>query len=64
MMNNPPPVKGPNIRIPVIIRIKGRGFINQGSTVVSSTHRSRHGLKALLGADLGSLGIRLSGFKV
>ena len=31
MINNPPPVKGLNIRIPIIIPIKGRGFINHGS---------------------------------
>ena len=30
-INKPPPFKGPNIRIPSIIPIKGRGFINQGS---------------------------------
>ena len=27
MINNPPPFKGLNIRIPIIIPIKGRGFI-------------------------------------
>ena len=42
-MNKPPPCKAPNIRIPIIIPIKGRGFIiipikgrgfiNQGSTL-------------------------------
>ena len=31
MINNPPPCNGLNIRIPIIIPIKGRGFINQGS---------------------------------
>ena len=30
MMNTPPPFKGPNIRIPIRIPIKGKGFINQG----------------------------------
>ena len=34
MINNPPPFKGLNdIRIPIITQIKGRGFINQGSTL-------------------------------
>ena len=31
MINKPPPFKGLPIRIPIIIPIKGRGFINQGS---------------------------------
>ena len=31
MINNPPPFKCVNIRIPIIIPIKGRGFMNQGS---------------------------------
>ena len=31
MINNPPPFKA--LRIPIIIPTKGRGFINQGSTV-------------------------------
>ena len=30
----PPPLKGLSIRIPIIIPIKGRGFINQGSTLL------------------------------
>ena len=33
MMNNPPPFKGLNIRIPSTIPIKGRGVINHGSTL-------------------------------
>ena len=33
MINKPPAFKGLNIRIPIIIPIKGRGFINQGSTL-------------------------------
>ena len=33
MINNPPPFKGLNTRIPIIIPMKGRGFINQGSTL-------------------------------
>ena len=31
MINKPLPLKGLNIRIPIIIPVKGRGFINQGS---------------------------------
>ena len=31
MINNPPPVKGFTIGILIIIPIKGKGFINQGS---------------------------------
>ena len=34
MMNEPPPFKGLNTRIPIIIPIKGRGFINQGSGLI------------------------------
>ena len=35
MINKPPPFKGLNMRMPIIIiiPIKGRGFINQGSTL-------------------------------
>ena len=33
MINEPPRFKGLNIRIPTIIPIQGRGFINQGSTL-------------------------------
>ena len=31
MINKPSPVKGLNVRIPITILIKGRGFINHGS---------------------------------
>ena len=31
MINKPPPFKDLNIRIPIMIPIKGRGFINHGS---------------------------------
>ena len=34
MINKPPPFKGLKIRIPIIVPIRGRGFINQGSGVV------------------------------
>ena len=37
MINKPPPFKGLNIRIPIIIPIKGRGFINHGSGLLSSS---------------------------
>ena len=30
MINNPPPLKGLNIRIPMRNLIKERGFVNQG----------------------------------
>ena len=33
MINKPPPFKGLNIGIPIITPIKGRGFMNQGSTL-------------------------------
>ena len=33
MINKHPPFKGLHIRIPIIIPIKGRGFINHGSTL-------------------------------
>ena len=33
MIHKPRPFKGLNIRIPIIIPIKGRGFINRGSTL-------------------------------
>ena len=36
MINKPSPFKGLNIKIPIIIPIKGRGFINQGSGVLSN----------------------------
>ena len=33
MINKPPPFKGLNIRIPIIIPIMGRGFTSHGSTL-------------------------------
>ena len=33
MINKPPPFQGLDIRIPVLIPIKGRGFINQVSAL-------------------------------
>ena len=38
MSNNPPLFKGLDIRIPIIIPIKGRRFINQGSALLVSLH--------------------------
>ena len=35
MIDKPPPFKGLNIRIHIIIPIKGRGFINQGSKLIT-----------------------------
>ena len=49
MINKPPPFKG-LIRIPIIIPIKGRGFINHGSTLLFRGMRS--------GARFGALGFR------
>ena len=31
MINSPPPLKGLNIRIPILIPVNRSGFINQGS---------------------------------
>ena len=48
MINKPPPFKGLNTRIPIIIPIKGRGFINHGSGVRAflftepTTYRPQH----------------------
>ena len=33
MLNKPPPFKGLNLRIPIIIASMGKGFIDQGSTL-------------------------------
>ena len=44
MINKPPPFKGLNIRIPIIIPIKGRGFINQGSGLPAYVDLSFKGL--------------------
>ena len=39
MINKLPPSKGLNIRIPIIIILfKGRGFINQGSGLITRQH--------------------------
>ena len=35
MTNRPPPFKGLDIGIPILIPAKGRGFMNQGSGVQS-----------------------------
>ena len=37
MINESPPFKGLHIRIPIIIPVKGKGFINQGSGLTCST---------------------------
>ena len=44
MINEPPPFKGLNIRIPIMIPIKGRGCINQGSWLAC---RERFAFKTL-----------------
>ena len=51
MLNQPPPFKGPNNRIPIIIPIQGRGFINHGSGLA-------------LGLGFRVLGFRVLGFRV
>ena len=33
MINEPPPFKVLNIRIPILIPTEGKGFVNQGSTL-------------------------------
>ena len=38
MINNPPPFKGLNIGIPIIMPIKGRGSINKGSGLSVSVY--------------------------
>ena len=37
MINKPPPFKGLDIRITIMIPIKGRGFINQGSGLLGGS---------------------------
>ena len=37
MINKPPPFQGLNCRIPILIPIKGRGFLNQGSRLSTSS---------------------------
>ena len=49
MINEPPPFKGLNIRIPIITPVNGRRFINQGSG---------------LGCKVEGLGLRDLGFRV
>ena len=41
MTNKPPLSKGLHVRIPIIIPIKGRGFINKGSTLLGMIFRNR-----------------------
>ena len=42
MISKTPPFQGLNIRIPIIIPIRGRGFVNQGSGLgaLSTAHSS------------------------
>ena len=42
MIHKPPPFKSLNIRIAIIIPIKGRGFINHGSGLAFGGLRSCH----------------------
>ena len=41
LINKPPPFKGLNIGNPIIVSIKGRGLINQGSTLAKNTRSFR-----------------------
>ena len=43
MINKPPPFKGPNIRIPIIIPIKGRGLLG---------YQDKRLIGAVIGTDL------------
>ena len=66
MIDKPPPLKGLNIRIPVLIPIKGRGVINYGSTlyrVWGRTKNQQWNMKWKLGLHRG-LQARLSHVKV
>ena len=50
MINNHPPFRGLNIGIPIVIPIKGRGFINQGSGLgYKAQYRAGMGLLEKLG---------------
>ena len=42
MINKPPPFKGLNIRIPIIIPIKGRGFVNHGLGLLPGQSAHNH----------------------
>ena len=42
MINEHPPFKGLNIRIPIISPIKGRGFVNQGSGLLLQVLLRKH----------------------
>ena len=57
MINKPPPFKGANIRISIIIPIKRRGFINHGSTLIRVVLRGQSialEVKALAGLGFGA----------
>ena len=43
LINKPPPFKGLGIRIPIIISIKGRGFVNQGCGIIANLLEVRTG---------------------
>ena len=46
MIDKPPPFKGLDIKIPIIIPIKGRGFINLGSGLDWGRLCHLHGITA------------------
>ena len=62
MINKPPPFKGLNIRIPTIIPIKGRGFINQGSGLgyISWCSIYRRRLKTLARSNIAEEPVRVA----
>ena len=53
MINQPPPFKGLNVVIPIIIPGKGRGFINHGSTLRAKSLTSTFLTFRLLGSPKG-----------
>ena len=55
MINKHPSCKGLNIRIPIIIPIRGRGFINHGSGLVGTTKGYCRHIKALFASYLGAI---------
>ena len=57
LVNKPPPSKGLNIRIPIIIPTKEKGFINQGSGLYKTLCYSMAFLRAIEGHPLKGSGI-------
>ena len=53
MINESPPFMGLNIRIPIIIPIKGQGFINHGSGLQLRKGGSKYSLYSLKRGYIG-----------